>query len=243
MGSRAAPKGDLRVPSKPKRPRDPNQLAKPKCFTEPLAGIERFSPTALAGPSYTDDLFLSVGAQAPPRLADTSPLVPLVGNLAQVAAHFQAGSTPDSAPDLPQSAVALMAAVERMYGNTSRQYREFGAWLAGLAQALGVAAQERGEQSAAQLKEIDEKIWRLTEERRAPRENHQQRVAALREQAIAEVEAQKQQHIAAIHEAAQREIASVANLRDAGLGVLAEERERIRQIASAAVAKSDTAGS
>jgi hypothetical protein len=242
MGSREAPKGDPRVPSKPKRSRDPNQLAKLKCFTERLADIERFSPKALAGPSDTDDLFLSVGAQAPPRLADTSPLVPLVGSLAQVVAHFQAGSTPDSAPDLPQSAVALMAAVERMYGNTSRQYREFGEWLAGLVQALGVVAQERREQRAAQLKEIDEKIRRLTEENRAPREN-QQRIAVLREQAIAEVEAQKQQHIAAIHEAAQREIASVANLRDAGLGVLAEERERIRQIASAAVAKRDTPGS
>lgn len=201
-----------------------------KSFTERLADIDRFSPGALAVPSYIDDLFLSVGAKAPPKLADTSPLVPLLGNLAQVVAHFSAGAGPDSAPDFQQNAVALMTAVEQMYGNASRQYREFGEWLGGLAAAIGVAAQEKAEHANAKLKEIDE-IRRLTEENRALREE----VRALR---IAAVEAQTQQRIAAIHEAAQREIEGITRLRDALLEVIAGERERIRQLA-AATAKSD----
>src|SRR6266540_1601091 len=90
-----------------------------KGFTARLADIERFSEAAPGVPSYTDDLFLSVGAKAPPQVGDTSPLVPLVGNLAQVVAHFNAGAGPTSAPDIQQNAGALMAEVGRMYGNTS----------------------------------------------------------------------------------------------------------------------------
>lgn len=201
-----------------------------KSFTERLADIDQFSPSALAVPSYMDDLFLSVGAKAPPRLSETSPLVPLVGNLAQVVAHFNAGARPDSAPDLRQSAVALIAEVERIYGNTSPQYREFREWLEGLVPALGAAAQKKKEQATAKLKEINE-TQRLAEENLAL---HQE-IRALR---IAAVEAQAQQHIAAVREAAQREIEVITRLRDTVLGAIAQERERIRQLVTA-TAKSD----
>jgi hypothetical protein len=62
------------------------------------------------------------------------------------------------APVAQQNVVALMTEVERMYGNTSRQFREFGEWLAGLTAAIGAVTQKRVEQATAQLNEVDDRI-------------------------------------------------------------------------------------
>lgn len=219
-----------------------------KSFGQRIVDIEHFSPSAVLVPSYTDDLFLSLGAGAPPRLSDTSPLVPLLGNLAQIAAHFKAGVGPDRVPNPQQSVIALMAMVERTYGKTSKEYREFGEWLGRFAEALSATAQKRGEQAAAQLQEINDEIRRVTEEDQARQrqieearaqtiaELEQQRAAL--EQQRAAIEAERQQRLAAIDEAERRDIAKITTLRDALLGVIVRERERIRQMAEA-TAKSD----
>ncbi len=208
-----------------------------KSFSERIGEIERFSPSAISVPSYTDDLFLSVGAKAPPRLSNTSPLVPLVVNLAQVVAHFNAGAGPDSAPDLQQNAAALMGMVEQMYGTTSKQYREFGEWLAGLAAALASAARKRETQATAQLKEIDDEIRRRTEANTAIRE-----AAQAAQQAIESFRAKAQEYqqsVETIRQAAEQAIQAIITGLAPIADVIAAERERIHQIAAAAAATAE----
>jgi len=142
--------------------------------------------------------------------------------------------------------------VERTYGKTSKQYREFGEWLGGFAAALSAAVQKRGEQATAQIKEIDDEIRRVTEENRT----RQRQIEEIRDQRIAEldqqrealeqrraaIEAERQQRIAAIDEAERRQIERITtlrdSLRDALLRIISGQRERIQQMA-AATAKSD----
>jgi predicted negative regulator of RcsB-dependent stress response len=119
-----------------------------------------------------------------------------------------------------------MTEVERMYGNTSRQFREFGEWLAGLTAAIGAVTQKRVEQPTAQLNEVDDRI-RLTQENSALREEIRTlriaEIEAQKQQPNAATEAQKEQRNAATHEAARQATELITTFRDAVLGWISAE--------------------
>ena len=218
-----------------------------KGFTARVADIERFSPDALRVLPYTEDLLLSFGINAPPRLSEASSLAPLVDRLIQDFIGFESSPTPAGGGEIQEHAVALLAMVERMYGKASRQYREFQGWVLGLLEAVAATAQsriilskEQEEQAIARINEIDAEIARLTEENREIRERARQDIALTQQAAqreIARIRAQSQQSVDAINQAAARAVEDLGSMTTAISGL----REGMNRLAAAAVAASASA--
>ena len=212
-----------------------------KSFRERVEDIERFDPDVLKVPPYVDDLLTSLGGSAPPNIADTSPLVPLRDRVIQ--AFVRIMSSPDMAERISATnefrphVVALMSAVENMYGNRSKQYRGFSEWLAVLATAMMASARAAEEEATVKLKELDEKIRRL-KENPGVTDDVRRQVDEIRAHTVAAIEALRDERIAAFRETARQEIERTTTFRDAVLEWIDGERRRIQQLATA-TAKSD----
>lgn len=211
-----------------------------KSFRERVMDIDRFSPDTLRVAPYAEDLLISLGASAPPDISDTSPLVPLRDRAIQTFVQIMSSPMSERAAatnELRQPIVALMNAVEGMYGNRSKQYRGFSEWLARLATAMSTSARAAEEEAIARLKQIDDKIRHLNENPGISADVRAQ-VEEIRAHAVAAIEALRDERIAVFRETARREIERTTTFRDAVLEWIDAERARIRQLATA-TAKSD----
>jgi transcriptional regulator with XRE-family HTH domain len=215
-----------------------------KSFSERLADIEGFNPSALVVPPYTDDLLRTLGVGAPPSLNEASPLAALSSRLMQIFIRFNADPIPTAASEVQESAAALLSTVERMYGKTSKQYREFQEWVLGILAAVMAAAQsrvmskEQEEQAAARIKEIDAEIERLTEENRAIREQQPRDIEAAQREAQLKIEAAWQaaaQEIERVRADSQRATDAFRQAAERIAAGIAAQREAINRVITTAI--------